>query len=194
MFAESVQIKPRRHVSVQRFQEVQAGLFTDKPLGTVLLLPVNAYIKNNGKAVMAKNCGLVAKQRFRGIDLNWGKELQIQGRQMGNRGMFKTEAVGNYPAIIWKRPGDTIKRAKDPIIVACPTQWHFVEQADLSLIERSLSVILSMADHYNWNNIFLPEIGCGQGARSWKDEIKPICVDYLDERFTVCHLTDRETW
>ena len=193
MFAESIQIKPRRHVSIQRFHEVHAGLFTDKPLGSVLLLPVNAYIKNNGKAVMAKNCGLVAKQRFRGIDLSWGRELQIQGRQIGNRGMFKTEAVGNYPAIIWKRPGDTVKRAKDPTIVACPTMWHFVEQADLSLIERSCSVIVDMADYYRWTNIYAPRLGTGQGRRDWATEIKPILMDYFDERFTICYPFSEES-
>jgi len=163
------------------FKEIKSGLFNDKPANAVLLLPVNAYIKSNGKAVMAMGCALVAKARFKGIDANWGSALEAQGRRRGNYGLYKTEAVGNRPAIIWQKP-------KDPIIVAFPTQWEFNKKADLSLIERSLSDVLAMADHYKWSNIYLPAIGTGCGQRSWKTEIKPILIDYLDNRFTVCHL------
>jgi len=169
-----------------KFNEVKAGLFSDKPLRSVLLLPVNAYIKNDGRAVMAKGCALVARERFRGIDLNWGMELELQGRKRGNYGMLKTEARGNYPAIIWNK--------RDVTVVAFPTQWHFIEQADLSLIERSLGVIVTMADYFKWSNVYLPEIGCGAGRRNYREEIKPLLMDYLDDRFTVCHLTNEEFW
>jgi hypothetical protein len=163
------------------FKEIKGGLFTtEKPPNSVILLPVNAYIKSNGKAVMAQGCALAAKQKYKGIDLRWGQELERQGRMRGNRGLYKTDAVGNIPAIINDKP----------IIVACPTQWHFVEKSDLSLIERSIIYIVTMADFYRWTSIFLPEIGCGAGGRSWKYEIKPILKNYLDGRFTVCHLTN----
>ena len=168
-------------IKQEKFNEIKSGLFSDKPLGAILLLPVNAYIKLNGKAVMSQGCALVAKERFKGIDLNLGRELEIQGRQRGNYGMFKTEAVGNYPAIIWK---------KDVTVVSCPTKWHFTEQSDLSLIERSIGSIVAMADRYQWKDIYLPALGTGAGMRNYKEDIKPILIDYLDERFTVCHLTD----
>ena len=186
MFAQSLS-SPNIQQRGKKFKEIKCGLFNDKPLRSVLLLSTNAYVKNNGKAVMSQGCALAAKERFKGIDANLGRALEIQGRKRGNYGMFKTEAVGNYPAIIWKKPGE-------PIIVSCPSQWHFVEKSDLSLIERSLGIIVNMADYYKWNNIYLPALGTGAGRRNWKDEIKPILMDYLDERFTVCHLIDSELW
>jgi hypothetical protein len=146
---------------------------------------VNAYIKNNGKAVMSQGCSLVAKERFKGIDANWGRELEIQGRKRGNYGMIKTEAVGNYPSIIWNK--------RDVTVVAFPTQWHFIEQSDLSLIERSCSVVLAMADRYQWTNIYSPRLGTGQGQRDWATEIKPILIDYFDERFTICYPFSEES-
>lgn len=177
MLATPVKSKP---------QIVKEDLFAPKHAGAVLVIPVNPYIKNDGKAVMAKGVAGTAARKFKGIDANWGNALLVRGRLKGNAGLIRTEAVGVEPAIIWDHP----------MIVAFPTQWHFdnahmagkhfSKKADLGLIRRSCYGLVAMADFYKWYSIYLPRVGCGQGERDFEEEVRPILEDCLDARFKIC--------
>lgn len=175
----AVSVKPKPKI-------IKADLFAPKPWGSVIVIPVNAYVKNDGRAVMAKGCAGVARKKFKDIDANWGSALLSQGRLKGNAGLLKTEAVGNHVTLIYD----------EPKIVAFPTQYHFTDvclggrwfskKADLGLIDRSACELAVMADYYAWHSIFLVAVGCGQGQRDFETEVRPILNEYLDDRFTIC--------
>lgn len=177
--------KKRMIATQSKPQIIKDDLFAPKPPGSVLVVPVNAYVRNDGRAVMGDYCAAVAKKKFKGIDLRWGQELERQGRLRGNNGIFKTEAVGNHVAIIWDNPK----------VVAFPTKWHFNTtflngrtysgKADLGLIDRSTCELVTLADYHGWQRVYMPRAGTGRGERLW-EEVWPILEAYLDSRFIIC--------
>lgn len=152
--------------------------------GSVIVIPVNGYVKNDESAVMGIGLAQRAKKRFPGIEYAWGRQLLSQGRLKGNMAEVKAGGVGNHVAII---------RDSNPIIVALPTQWHFKHQyrkepapADNGLIDRSLAELALLADHYKWRNVYLPVLGFEEGVHDWKNNVLPYMADYLDHRFVLC--------
>lgn len=66
-----------------------------------------------------------------------------------------------------------------------PVKHHWREQADLDLIERSAHQLVELAGKFGYNALF-PRPGCGNGARSWPRDVKPLLEKFLfDERFVV---------
>jgi hypothetical protein len=50
--------------------------------------------------------------------------------------------------------------------------------------------LVELADRCHWQEIILPQLGCGSGGLAWRD-VRPLIAPILDDRFVV--ITYRET-
>ena len=91
--------------------------------------------------------------------------------------------------------GQSIREAEDDIIitsgiapyalVAFHTKLHWKDPSIPSLIRKSATSLLIVADKKKWECVFLPRPGCSNGQLMWS-EVKPIleAVD-LNDRFII---------
>lgn len=128
------------------------------------VITTNATLRNDGAAVMGRGCALEAKQRFPGIEFEFGQRI----RQFGN----------HVQVIRW----DGIP------LVSFPVKYHWRNLADLALIERSASELNNLAAYHQWTRVVMPRPGCGNGGRDWVREVRPILAPMLDNRFIVVSL------
>ena len=126
----------------------------------------NGMIKKDGRLVMGAG---VAKQ-FRDTFLDLDQEAGTAVKKYGNicqviRRMFY---LGN------------------PLnIVAFPTKYNWRNKSDIKLIESSMFELMNMANNYGWKNVYLPAPGISCGGLSWENEVKPLLIKKLDDRFII---------
>lgn len=129
-------------------------------VGTVKCVTTNGFVKNNLCAVMGAGVAKQAKEMFPGIE----KTLGVLIHNFGNR-----------PFII----------NLNPVIVSYPTKWHWMEKADIKLIENSAIKLVQLSDALGFDFVALPRPGCGNGKLLWED-VKPVIAPILDNRFYIC--------
>jgi hypothetical protein len=141
--------------------EVQADLWSLIPADATVIT-TNGTIKSNGACVMGRGCAKEARDRFPGIDKVLGKAIAERGNIVHDLGRF-----GQYN------------------IVSFPVKHSWSDEADISLIEESVSHLIAHANikMYPWESIIMPRPGCGNGKLEWED-VKPF-LSKLDDRFIV---------
>lgn len=127
----------------------------------VIVIPTNGIVKTDCRLVMGKGLALKAKQLYTDIDLVLGSEVKYYGNQC--------YLLTNY----------------DKTIISFPTKHHWKEKSDLTLIEKGLTELITIADNNNLVDIYLPKLGCGNGELNYVDEVRPLLESYLDNRFIV---------
>lgn len=115
---------------------------------------------------MGKGQALEASKLFPGIDIQLGHYL----RKYGNRVFY----MGNYQC-----------RSSDIILITFPTKQHYKEPSNTELIAISAQQLKIIADKFSISKIFLPPVGCGLGGLDYKEQVRPILREILDDRFIV---------
>ena len=70
-------------------------------------------------------------------------------------------------------------------LVAFHTKAHWKDPSIPSLIRKSATSLLTVADRKKWECVFLPRPGCSNGGLRW-ESVKPILEDVgLDDRFLI---------
>lgn len=128
--------------------------------GNWIIIPTNGIVKKNGECVMGKGLAKQAKERFPALP----KELGSDIRKFGNLPF----CYGSYE------------------IITCPVKYNWKEQANLSLIEKSIRLIIKLTSLSDDILVF-PKIGCGCGGLDWKN-VAPILDKYLDEKCIIVDL------
>lgn len=131
-----------------------------------IVITTNGIVNAKGGCVMGRGTALQAKRRYPGLDIRIGNMIKKRGNHVWIFDM-----------------GYDITGAPTRI-VTFPVKHHWQEPADLQLIAQSAKELKSKLGS---SKAYMPRPGCGNGGLSW-DEVRPILVDLLDDRFTVVEL------
>jgi hypothetical protein len=139
-------------------QEVSGNIWDFKSKQTPICITTNGFVKINGECVMGRGIAYQAARKYPKLPLELGKRI----KSFGNNVFY-------FP---------------DYDIITFPTKHHWADTADLKLIERSASNLLSMLidDEYGVfaevTKIYLVRPGCSNGKLDWKD-VKPVIEKIL---------------
>lgn len=143
--------------------EVKGNLW-DLPADAIVIT-TNGFVKKNGSCVMGKGCALEAKKLYPKLEYTLGAEILAYGNHVH---WLTTDAR-------WA-------------IFSFPVKHNWWEKADLNLIERSCTELVTLVDNSFGKDripfIAVPRPGCGNGQLDWAD-VKPICEKYFDNRFGI---------
>lgn len=139
--------------------------------GDVICTTTNGEIKKDGKAVMGRGNAKFVRDTFPGVDTLLGKCLQKYGNRVVPLG--KQQFNG-----------------KEFTLLTFPTKNAWRDKSDLALIQKSAKEIKQLADHYQFQTIYLPIPGCSNGQLNWSD-VKEVLTD-LDARFIIYSLDARD--
>lgn len=129
-----------------------------------ICVTTNGVVTKNG-LVMGKGFALQVSQRFPGIAKFFGKHVQHEGNV--------PHLYRNYPLL------------KESYLISLPTKHHWRDPADIKLIEKSIKLLVEIADaNLHLKRIGMTRPGCGNGGLDWND-VKPIIEPLLDDRFIV---------
>jgi len=117
-------------------------------------IPTNGIVKNNGELVMGKGVAAYAKSKMPHLPKIFGELVKEHG---------------NFPFII-----------NELGICSFPTKEGFWEESSIELIKRSCRVLRQKVNQSEWDLIFLPRVGCGEGKLSW-DIVRQILEKELPE-------------
>ncbi len=143
----------------------------DNPRYDAFVCTTNMVVKKNGCLVMGAGIAKDFRDRFRNIDLDWGRRIN-DGLHIN--GFMVTTA---HTSLGGKRIVD---------LVAFPTKQHWKNDASPELIKQSALTLARTADILGWKSILMTRPGCGLGNLDWTD-VKRLLDPILDNRFRVIH-------
>jgi len=126
------------------------------------LVTTNGHIARAGRCVMGCGCAREARDRFPGLDRKLARLLAEHG---------------NRPMRLMRLPDGSD-------LASFPVKHHWKERADPDLIEASARLLVEIADRFQYERVFLPRPGCGNGRLPWpsvRERIEPL----LDDRFVI---------
>lgn len=133
-----------------------------------IVCTTNLTIKKDGSLVMGAGIARDFKERFKGINMNWGDRLMRGKHKEG----FMVSTLKAYLG------GERILS-----LVAFPTKDSWKDNSIPELIRNSALTLKQTADIMGWHYVLLPRPGCGMGGLEWEN-VKPL-LNMLDERFKV---------
>jgi len=125
----------------------------------------NGIIKKDGSLVMGAGVAKAFRNTFVNIDSVAGELV---------------EKNGNICQIVY--------RLANLSIVAFPTKHHWRNPSDIELIKKSADELITLANKNNWKQIYLPAPGVNNGGLSWDNDVKPLLIKKLDDRFIITFL------
>ena len=139
---------------IEKIQDI----FTDiKQPFTITCITTNGIVKNDGKAVMGAGVAKLIRDKYIGCDEILGKLITVRG---------------NIVQQFLRIPVE---------LLAFPTKYHFKDNSDLKLIEKSAIELKKWSDNNpQYKKIILPRPGCNNGGLKW-EEVKPILSKVLTE-------------
>lgn len=131
------------------------------------VITTNGTINVNGKAVMGRGVALDAKNKYPTLS----KQLGTRLKKFGN-------------VVYWFNTYQ---------LFTFPVKHDWWENADLDLITKSTTQLRDFVDTFKsqqipgFDKIYIVRPGCENGKRKWETEVKPILMQYLDDRFIVVY-------
>jgi len=123
---------------------------------------INGVVKKSGELVMGAGIAKGFASEYSWIAKNWG----------GRVGQLKEFQL--FVTLMAKRPH----------LVGLPTKYHWKDDSNLPLIQKSLIELEDITTRLGWKKVLLPRPGCKNGGLEW-EQVQPLCDYYLDNRFTV---------
>lgn len=137
--------------------EIKGDLFEQEGW---IAITTNGVVKRDHRLVMGAGIAKYARDKWRDIDLLFGKYVKENG---------------NIPC-----PLEYIK------VISFPTKHHYKENSSIELIKSSALWIKKWADKKSIDKIYLSRVGCGMGNLNW-DHVKSVICEILDDRFIVVY-------
>jgi ribA/ribD-fused uncharacterized protein len=152
------------HLRVE-FQDLWEGLPT-----AVRVITTNQQTKPSSQgrlAVMGRGVAEAAARHYPDLALRYGERV----------------AAGHYYHYF------AVER-----LLMVPTKVHWRDPSHLELIQTGLERLQRWAAHHpEVPEIRLPPLGCGNGGRNWRVEVRPLCEQLLqDPRFVLCLTEEQE--
>ena len=151
----------------------------------LIAIPVNGFVRRDGRAVMGKGLAKQARERIPGIDL-------VLGRAIKHGGWYNIYQIA--PSIVSfpvKRDGliydgDRVVRHMEGRFAVGDYVPGWALKAETTIIEDSLRDLRMlyrrlyppMADRMY--KIVIPRVGCGAGELDWEMDVKPLCEKHGD--------------
>ena len=154
-----------------------------------LVVTTNGFVKANGECVMGRGIAKQVADLFPKLPKLLGEAIKVHGNKIHH---FKFD---DDPREIVCFPVKPISKVYDGSNVVRYMARRFKVgqvvagwacKAEASIIEKSLSELVTLTDDYNWRKVITPQFGCGAGELDWC-EVLPLCQQFLDERFTAYH-------
>jgi hypothetical protein len=127
----------------------------------------NYIVKGSGELVMGAGIAKEFSTKYPWLAKNWGERVSRGWKSNCHPGVFVT--------LMKSRPH----------LVYFGTKWHYKDPSDIKLIESGLDTLYLISTILDWKNILLPRPGCSNGGLNWEKDIKPLCEESLDDRFTI---------
>lgn len=155
-----------------------------------ICVTTNGIVKEGGKAVMGKGTALFAREVF-GVDTKLGDYLKQHGNRSFFLGEYTFPSEEEFQAIYKKTrdkrffiPSDFKNSfGKTLKLATFPTKYDWRDKSDLNLIEQSAKQIVSIADKFKLEKIYIPLPGGLNGGLHWQ-AVKSR-LNCLDERFII---------
>lgn len=151
-----------------------------------ICVTTNGFITDRGFAVMGRGIALEASERYFGLKKTLGRLLKQNGNHVSvlindcgtdilsfpvKRDFFDFSIHSDFPGTVRNlRHSNTVPG------------WAL--KAELSLIERSATELVNIADYKEYKSILLPKPGCNNGELKWCD-VEKILDNILDDRFFI---------
>lgn len=134
-----------------------------------LCITTNGFTRKDGTAVMGRGIAKQFSSRYPGADKRLGDLI----RENGN----VTQVLGTSKSL-------------HLTFVSLPVKHNWWEEADVTLIHKSLGALVDLTVQMTWRRVALPRPGCGNGSLDWeRDGIKRLCAGELqDDIFEVWSL------
>lgn len=121
-----------------------------------IVVPTNLTTNVHGMAIMGRGVAVQATNKFPLLKKIYGKYLQDE----------ILSGVMFYAGRI----------------ICVPVKKHWIDKADVTLIKKSLNILISLLKEDE--KVALPLVGCGFGELT-QQEVLPILEEMLDNRFTL---------
>lgn len=154
------------------FHEIQADylqtILTEK--WDAVVVTTNTIVKQDGSLVMGAGTAKIIAEKYPQIPLEFGRIVRLHNKL----GQFNT-----FPVVC---------TFYSPVIIGIPTKYNYRDKSSLELVKRSLQQLRILINSLGYMRILLPRPGCALGGLSWSEQVKPLCCQYLDERYWVISL------
>jgi len=148
----------------------------------LVAIPVNGFVRRDGRAVMGKGPAKQAKERMPNIDLVLGKYI----KRSGWSNVYQiAPGIVSFPV---KRDGavfdgrNAVRHMKGKYTIGDYVPgWAL--KAETAIIENSLKMLQKFYENsypYMSEYIVIPRVGCGAGELDWETDVKPLCEKYGD--------------
>lgn len=144
-------------------------LLPERGLRDAAVVTTNGIIKKDGKAVMGAGIAKYCRDTFPYVDKTLGDLLRDNGNHV-------------YQLGLWKKPDCNGAF----MLLSFPTKNDWRDASDLKLIQQSCKEIMVIAYEQNLNKVYMPCPGCTNGRLDYWNDVRPVLLDELDDRFIVC--------
>jgi hypothetical protein len=153
-----------------------------------ICIPTNGFVKSDGRLVMGRGLAQQARDKFKDLDLIWGKTVARYGNLpipliSYNRGFELFELI-SFPV----KPvmgQNVLSRFKKNINQGAGDEYPgWMCKADLEIIKKSCRSLLVLMEFYSLDKVVMPRVGCGNGELQWQD-VKPVIEEILRDKVIV---------
>lgn len=180
----------------QRFEIVERDMWSYiNQVDAICITTNGATRKRDGAAVMGRGCAKEATERYRGIAEKLGGFIEKHGNRPFKLGMDGMTNIISFPV----KPKFRLARSQEQ--ADSMTVSHMVGKfperngsfyipgwacrAEVGIITESCKHLCNMARKFSLEKIVLPCPGVGAGELSYETIVKPVLIQFLDERFTI---------
>lgn len=132
------------------------------------IVTTNGIVKKNGRAVMGAGTAKYCRDTFLGVDRMLAGKLKS----------------GNHCYLLGKYP--IPDSSGTFLLYSFPTKNDWKDKSDIRLIRQSCKEMKRLADEAGLHRIYMSCPGCGCGGLDYYQDVRPILMVELDERFIVC--------
>ncbi len=129
----------------------------------------NTCIKSNGELVMGAGIAKDFANEYKWLPANWGARLLAWPKKP------RRDYIGVFI---------TLMKAK-PHLVFLQTKVDWKTPSTEDMVKNSIWELEYITTRLGWQKVLLPRPGCKNGGLSWKDSVRPIALEALDNRFVV---------
>lgn len=139
---------------------ITGNLWDKYQVGRWICIPTNGSLKgkDNNFAVMGKGLALEAANRFPTLPRLLASRIKRTNNQVY---LFAQLGLFTFPT---------------------KTDWH--RPSTVPLLMKSCGELIALVDKYGMEEVYLPQVGCGEGGLRWH-EVGPDLQRMLDDRFVV---------
>ena len=130
-----------------------------------VIVTTNNALRKNGNAIMGKGIAKLALSLVPNAERILGEHI----RTYGDSAKICVLDANNYH------------------MLAFPTKHHWRDKSDVKLIAEACRELMTVKQQLGLGAIYLPPLGCGLGGLRWKEDVKPVVSQILDDYCIAVH-------